>query len=144
MRPYALSAVRAWSVVNASRNRSADSTHVGKSRLCRRAAAAICARVIGSTRSDRSAARGLPVVGYRVGGLPENFGDAAAGHLAPAGNDPALRAALRSLLVDPMARRRRGVAAWRRSRDFPGWDKAGKRFRNALASLHARAAEEPT
>ena len=97
-----------------------------------------------SLSTREAMARGLPVVGYRVGGLPENFGDAAAGHLVPAGNEPALRAALRSLLADPMARRRRGVAAWRRSRDFPGWDKAGERFRNALASLHARAAEEPT
>ena len=97
-----------------------------------------------SLSTREAMARGLPVVGYRVGGLPENFGAAAAGHLVPAGNEPALRAALRSLLVDPMTRAQTAAAAQRQSRDFPGWDKAGERFRNALASLHARAAEEPT
>lgn len=84
--------------------------------------------------------RGLPVVGYRVGGLPENFGDAGAGHLAPPGNPTALRDALWSLLTDPMTRTQRGHAAWRRSRTFPTWDAAAAQFRKALATQRSRFA----
>ena len=91
--------------------------------------------------STKRSARGLPVVGYRVGGLPENFGDAAAGHLVPAGNEPALRAALRSLLVDPMTRAQTAAAARRRSRLFPTWVESADRFREALTTLHARTAD---
>ncbi|PSR03507.1 MAG: glycoside hydrolase, partial [Bacteroidetes bacterium SW_8_64_56] len=79
--------------------------------------------------------------GYRVGGLPENFGDAAAGHLVPAGNEPALRAALRSLLVDPMTRAQTAAAARRQSRLFPTWVESADRFREALTTLHARTAD---
>jgi len=88
-------------------------------------------------------ARGLPVVGYRVGGLPENFGDAPAGHLVSPGNRGRLRAALRSLLADPMARAQASAAAWGRSRTFPTWAEAAPRFRKSLAALHPQVAEEP-
>jgi glycosyltransferase involved in cell wall biosynthesis len=94
-----------------------------------------------SLSTREAMARGLPVVGYRVGGLPENFGDIAAGHLAPPGNSAALRATLRSLLTDPMTRAQRGIAVWQRSRTFPTWEEAAERFRAALASLPARAGE---
>lgn len=82
-------------------------------------------------------ARGLPVVGYRVGGVAENFGSVSAGHLVPPGNAAALRSALRSLLVDPTARASKGRMAWRRSRTFPTWAEAGTRFLSALQALHA-------
>ena len=91
-----------------------------------------------SLSTREAMARGLPVVGYRVGGIAENFGGAAAGHLVPPGNGAALRAALRSLLTDPLSQRRKGIAAWRRSHEFPKWEEAADRFLNALASLHAR------
>jgi len=94
-----------------------------------------------SLSTREAMACGLPVVGYRVGGLPENFGDAAVGHLVPPGNASALRAALRSLLTDPMARAQRGITAWQRSRMFPRWEKAAERFHAALASLNARAGD---
>ena len=94
-----------------------------------------------SLSTREAMARGLPVVGYRVGGLPENFGDAAAGHLVPAGDEPALRAALRSLLVDPMTRAQTAAAARRQSRDFPTWVESADRFREALTTLHARTAD---
>lgn len=95
-----------------------------------------------SLSTREAMARGLPVVGTQGGGLPENFGDAAAGHLVPPGSHRALRAALRSLLTDPTARGQKGAAAWRRSRAFPTWQEAAGRFRTALASLPARAGEE--
>lgn len=95
-----------------------------------------------SLSTREAMARGLPVVGYRVGGMEENFGDAAAGHLVPPGNPAALRTALRSLLTAPMARAQKGVAAWRRSRAFPTWAEAATRFRESLAALPPRVAEE--
>jgi glycosyltransferase involved in cell wall biosynthesis len=91
-----------------------------------------------SLSTREAMARGLPVVGHRVGGMAENFGDPAAGSLAPPDAPTALRDALRSLLTDPMARAWRGHAAWRRSRDFPTWDAAADRFRKRLATLRAR------
>jgi glycosyltransferase involved in cell wall biosynthesis len=88
-----------------------------------------------SLSTREAMARGLPVVGYRGGGMPENIGDAAAGHLVPPGNDRALRAALRFLLSDPMARAQKGRAAWHRSRTFPTWEEAGCQFRSVLQVL---------
>jgi glycosyltransferase involved in cell wall biosynthesis len=90
-----------------------------------------------SLSTREAMARGLPVVGYRVGGLPENFGETAAGHLAPPSNAVALRAALRSLLTDPLARGQKGSAAWRRSHAFPTWAEAADRFRSAFQTLHS-------
>ncbi len=94
-----------------------------------------------SLSTREAMARGLPVVGYRVGGLAENFGEAGAGHLTPPRNRPSFRAALRSLLTDPMARARKGVAAWRRSHEFSAWSEAADQFREGLATLHAGASE---
>ena len=95
-----------------------------------------------SLSTREAMARGLPVVSYRVGGLPENFGDAAAGHLVPPGNDRALRAALRALLSDPMARAQKGGAAWRQSRAFPTWESAATCFGRALTDLRAGGSGE--
>lgn len=89
-------------------------------------------------------ARGLPVVGHRVGGLPENLGDAPAGHLVPPGDATALAAALRSLLTDPMSRRYKGRAAHRQSQTFPTWQEAATRFRSALADLTAPTPTGPS
>lgn len=80
-------------------------------------------------------ARGLPVVGYRVGGVAENVGDASVGHLVRPDTPVALRSALRVLLTDPMMRGQRGRAAWRRSRAFPTWNEAAEHFRNDLERL---------
>jgi glycosyltransferase involved in cell wall biosynthesis len=96
-----------------------------------------------SLSTREAMARGLPVVGYRVGGLPENVGDAAAGTLVAPGDPASLRAALRSLLTDPMARVQTGVAAWRRSRSFPTWAAAAGRFAEALRALKGSASRQP-
>lgn len=93
-----------------------------------------------SLSTREAMARGLPVAGYRVGGMAENAGDETVGCLVSPDGPRSLRAALRSLLADPMARAQRGRAAWRRSRDFPTWTEAAARFREALATLRARAA----
>ncbi len=92
-----------------------------------------------SLSTREAMARGLPVVGHRVGGMPENAGDAPVGALVPPDGPQPLRAALRSLLTDPMARAHRGQAAWRRSRGFPTWTEAAAQFRTALATLRTRA-----
>ncbi len=91
-----------------------------------------------SMATREAMARGLPVVGYRVGGLPENLDDAPAGHLVSSGDSVALQAALRSLLVDPMPRRHKGRAARRRSQEFPTWREAALQFQSALEELRAR------
>lgn len=93
-----------------------------------------------SLSTREAMARGLPVVGQRVGGMPENFGSAAAGALVPPGNARAARAAVRGFLNDALGRRHCGRAAWRRSRMFPTWAEAADRFGKALAVLHARVA----
>ena len=92
-----------------------------------------------SLSTREAMARGLPVVGHRVGGMAENFGGATAGHLVPPGPPRSLRAVLRSLLTDPMARGRRAHVAWRRSQAFPTWDEAATRFSEALTELRTRA-----
>jgi hypothetical protein len=96
-----------------------------------------------SMATREAMARGLPVVACDVGGLPDNFGEAAgpgsapAGALVPPGDPDALSEALRTLLTDPAARMRRGQAAWERGRAFPGWGEAGRRFHEALGAFHA-------
>jgi glycosyltransferase involved in cell wall biosynthesis len=90
-----------------------------------------------SMAAREAMARGVPVVGYAVGGLPDNFGDADAGLLAPPDRPDALADALRTLLAHPERRRRMGEAARQRSRSFPTWNEAGARFHSALASFRA-------
>lgn len=92
-----------------------------------------------SMATREAMARGLPVVGYAVGGLPDNLGDADAGVLAPPDRPDALADALRALLVDPARRRRLGAAARTRSRSFPTWAEAGARFDAALNDIVANA-----
>jgi len=94
-----------------------------------------------SLSTREAMARGLPVVGQRVGGMPENFGPAAAGALVPPGNVRDAQAAVRGFLNDALGRRRCGRAAWRQSRTFPTWAEAAARFREALTVLHARTTE---
>ena len=70
-------------------------------------------------------ARGLPVVGSCVGGLPESLGRTAAGALpgvlVPPGDAAALAEALRCWLTDPAFRRRLRSAAIGRRSGLTGW-----------------------
>jgi len=81
-----------------------------------------------------------------VGGLPDNFGDAAgpstapAGRLVPPDRPDALAKALRLLLADPARRTRMGQAARTRSRAFSTWDEAAKALWTTLKSLSASGA----
>ncbi len=60
-----------------------------------------------------AAATGVPVVGSRVGGIPEGLVENETGLLAPPRDAAALGACLGALLDDPERRRRMGVAARR-------------------------------
>lgn len=108
-----------------------------------------------SMATREAMARGLPVVGFDVGGLSENLDDAATARgaatssgaarpqTAPAGflvspNAPAVIAdVLRSLLSNPSVRARMGHAARERSRAFPTWPTAAAQFWTALRNLRS-------
>lgn len=92
-----------------------------------------------SMATREAMARGLPVVAYAAGGLPDNLGDADAGILAPPDRPDALADALRALLTDPDRRRLLGTAARERSRSFPTWTEAGARFDAVLDDIVANA-----
>ncbi|MCG5509918.1 glycosyltransferase family 4 protein [Ectothiorhodospira lacustris] len=62
----------------------------------------------------QAAAAGVPLVGTRVGGVPEIIGDDEAGVLVPPGDAPALSRAVIDLLGDRSALRRLGEAGRRR------------------------------
>jgi len=102
-----------------------------------------------SMATREAMARGLPVVAYAVGGLPDNFGDAvapdaaamsnvvSAGRLVPPDSPDALIDALRDLLTDPALRTRMGQAARERSRSFPGWGRVARCFHEVLAGFQS-------
>ena len=80
-------------------------------------------------------ARGLPVVAFAVGGVPDNLPDTKAGHLAPAGDFEALSSAVRTLLQDAGQRRAMGRAARQASRAFPSWEESADKMAAALEQL---------
>jgi glycosyltransferase involved in cell wall biosynthesis len=69
------------------------------------------------TVAAEAAARGVPVVASRVGGLPEVVVDGETGFLAPPRDPAALAAAIAPLLDDPALRRRLGAQARARALD---------------------------
>jgi colanic acid/amylovoran biosynthesis glycosyltransferase len=58
-----------------------------------------------------AAATCLPVIGSRIGGIPEAVMDGESGFLVPERNAAALAARMRTLLADPALRQRMGAAA---------------------------------
>ncbi|HEX9734543.1 MAG TPA: glycosyltransferase family 4 protein [Thermoanaerobaculia bacterium] len=70
-------------------------------------------------------ARGLPVVAYRVGGIPERVPAATAELLAPPGDGERLGAVLRRLLTDRDEAAALGIENRRASRAFPTWEACG-------------------
>jgi glycosyltransferase involved in cell wall biosynthesis len=63
-------------------------------------------------------ASGRPVIGSRIGGIPDQIIDGETGFLVPPGDVVALRAAMSRLIADPLLRRRMGEAAKKRVREF--------------------------
>jgi glycosyltransferase involved in cell wall biosynthesis len=83
-------------------------------------------------------AAGLPVVGWAAGNLPHLARHGVEGMAVPAGDRPALTAALRSLAFDEPLRHRMAAAAAARAANLPTWDDtAGMLF----AELRAVTAE---
>lgn len=73
-------------------------------------------------------ARGLPVVAYRVGGLPERIPEATSHLLAPPEDAQALGAVLRDLVRRPEQLAPLGRANRRAARRFPSWEECGDRI----------------
>jgi colanic acid/amylovoran biosynthesis glycosyltransferase len=69
-----------------------------------------------------AAAHGVPVIGSRVGGIPEGIDDGRTGFLVPERDPTALAQRLQSLLADPALRRSLGTAA--RAKMVAGFDLA--------------------
>lgn len=88
-----------------------------------------------SMATREALARGRPVVGYDVGGMRDNLGDADAGRLVPPDAPEALVDALRTLLTAPDTRAAMGRAAREQSTTFPTWATAAARVRSFLQSL---------
>jgi glycosyltransferase involved in cell wall biosynthesis len=70
------------------------------------------------TTAIEAMATGTPIVGSRIGGIPDLVDDGDTGLLVPPGDVGALRAALARLVADPDLRQRLGAAARRRFAQF--------------------------
>lgn len=70
-------------------------------------------------------ARGLPVLAFRVGGIPERVPPPNAGLLAPPEDDAALAASLRRLLADPAQALAIGGVNRSAAKAFPTWEQCG-------------------
>lgn len=83
-------------------------------------------------------ARGVPVLGTRVAGVPEALGTAPDGSLpgalVPPGDPPALAGALRRWLTDPALRRGWRAAAGARRSGLRGWDHTTRRLNEVLTA----------
>jgi len=82
---------------------------------------------------------GLPVAGFRSGGIPEAVADGQTGLLAPEGDRAALAANVEALLTDAALWNRLSAAAARRARE--GFDL--HRQTAALEDLYDRARGRP-
>ena len=86
-------------------------------------------------------ARGLPVLGWEVGGVGEALGATADGArpgvLVPAGDVPALAGALRRWLADADLRHRLRAAAAERRRLLAGWPETAGRVARVLEGVAA-------
>lgn len=83
-------------------------------------------------------ARGVPVLGTRVAGVPEALGSAPDGRLpgalVPPGDAAAMAAALRRWLTDPELRRDQRAAAVARRTGLRGWDDTTRRLNEVLTA----------
>lgn len=83
-------------------------------------------------------ARGVPVLGYAVGGLTSVVSDGVSARLVPLLDVPALTRALARVLEDPgeLAQLERGALA--QARTLPSWETAGARFVATIAASRKR------
>jgi D-inositol-3-phosphate glycosyltransferase len=88
-----------------------------------------------------AAACGKPLVGSAVGGLLDTVQDGVTGLLVPPRDPEALADAVRSLVDDPVRRRRFGAAARRRAVERYGWDTVARETFLAYESVVGGAAE---
>lgn len=86
-------------------------------------------------------ARGIPVLGTDVGGVPEALGTTADGHrpgrLVPPGDEVALASALRQWLEDAKLRHQLRAAALARRPGLPGWENTASRVADLLTGVPA-------
>jgi len=79
-------------------------------------------------------AHGLPLLGTTAGAIPEAV-PAGAGRLVPPDDLPALTAALRELLTDPVARTQLAEGARAVARSLPTWEASAARLAEVLAQV---------
>ncbi|MEQ4305063.1 glycosyltransferase family 4 protein [Plantactinospora sp. B6F1] len=93
-------------------------------------------------------ARGIPVLGSAVDGLPEAIGRTpdgiVPGLLVPPGDPAALAGALRRWFDEPDLRHRLRTAARQRRADLPGWEVTAARLGEVLAALARSAGDDMT
>ena len=70
------------------------------------------------TTTIEAMAVGRPVIGTRIGGIPDQIVDGETGFLVPPGDVDALRQAMERLIADPALRARMGEAAKRKAVEF--------------------------
>jgi glycosyltransferase involved in cell wall biosynthesis len=84
-------------------------------------------------------ARGVPVLGAAVDGVPESLGVAPDGSvpglLVPPGDPAALATAIRDWLTDPELRQRRRASAVARRETLSGWDQTTRRVSDVLTTV---------
>lgn len=86
-------------------------------------------------------ARGLPIVAYAVGGIPEIVSVPDAGYLIDPGSREMFSQALAQLIENPRERRAKGRAAREASEQFHMWCDAGRQF---LCFLNEMTKRHPT
>ena len=82
-----------------------------------------------------SMACGLPLVGTRVGGIPDLFEEGETGLLVPPGDPQAIADALRELITDPARRRAMGECARARAEAHFAWERIAGRTLEAYAEV---------
>lgn len=81
--------------------------------------------------------RGIPVLAFDVGGIPEIVSDSKTGFLIPRGNFKALSERLRELLTNSEMRAGMREFAKKASQGFPKWKKSAGEFAAFLTRVHA-------
>jgi glycosyltransferase involved in cell wall biosynthesis len=81
----------------------------------------------------------LPVIGTRIGAIPDMVQEGVNGHLINPGDTPALIAALCTLLADPARCQAQGARSYERAVDLYTWQRTGQRIRARVEQTLAAA-----